>query len=326
MDILRKAFSSSLLRGHYEKEDPRIPFTYIGSEQEQKRLISMVNRIADHSETGREVLQKAAENGYTLSFGMQSGSYGYTESKEKRLVLNPAFKDADLLNTIVHESRHAGQAANGAEASFGKMTLRSEVMNFRAMEADACAIATLAMMEAEKNGLTMKGDLRTGADMETKKLFDENAGKKDVLKHAFDDWFKDLSIKESYEEGYIIQPMKEALKKKTEKEMTYNVSVSSAQVIDKICATSEGCYFEDKNALDDRKYLDISAGTKAVADRFFELREKRTGIKPDSSYADLPVRHGFTMMHGTFYGVCYDKAAAPSKLPLILAQKKKLSR
>lgn len=321
--VLRKVFSSPLLRGHYEKEESLIPFKYEGSEQEQKRLISLVNKIAAHSETGKAVLQKAAENGYTLSFGMQKDSYGYAEPKGKRLVLNPKFNDASLLNTLVHESRHAEQFAHGAEQDFGKLTLRSEIMEFRAAEADACAVAALAMLEAEKNGLTMKDKLRIGASYETRKLFNGNADKKDVLRAAFDSWFEDRGRKEAYEDGYIIQPMKNGLKKKAEKKMTYSTAVSSAQIIDQICTTPDGCYFSDKNALDDAKYLDISAGTKEVADRFFALREKRTGMKPDTSYADLPVRQGYSMIHGTFHGVCYDKTPSPSKLPMILAQKQK---
>lgn len=324
MSVLAQVFSSKVLRGHYADETPLIAFEYKGSPQEQKRLISMVNKIASFSETGKAVLQKAADSGYSLSFAMQSGSYGYADAESKSLVLNPRFKDADLLNTLVHESRHAGQFESGIEVRFGQLTLRSEIMSFRAMEADACATATFSLLEAEKNGLKIKGGVRTGASAETKKLFNENADAKTVLQTAFDSWYADRMTKESYEDGYIIQQMRDTLKKNKEADTPYDKPVASAQVIEQICTTPNGCYFDDKNALDDVRYLDISVGTKTVADRFFQIREMRTGMKPDDSYADLPVNRGFTFLHGNFHGVCYDKSQ--KKLPLILAQKQRQSR
>lgn len=319
MSVLSQAFSSRLLRGHYADEKPLIPFDYRGTPQEKRRLISMVNSIASHSQTGRAVLQKAAENGYSLSFGMQSGSYGFTNAEEKRLVLNPCFKDGALLNTLVHEARHAGQFANGIETKFGKMALRSEVMVFRAIEADACATAAFAMLEAEQNNIQVKGNLRIGASAETKKLF-RRADTKAALQSAFNDWYDDLAIKQSYEDSYIIQPMRDAVKNKKEAEMPYHTVVSSDQVIDRICTTPQGCYFDDKNALDNLRYLDISPATKAVADRFFEIREMRTGAKPDKSYEDLPINRQLSALHGYFKGVSYEKASQTP--PLFLAQRK----
>lgn len=315
MSVLTQAFSSKLLRGHYAEEEPLIPFNYEGSPQEKRRLISMVNKIASHSETGKAVLQKAAECGYSLSFGMQHGSYGFTDADKKKLVLNPCFKDGALLNTLVHESRHAGQFANGIETEFGKMTLRSELMVFRAIEADACAVAAVAMLEAKQNKISVKGALRTGASGTVQNLFLKNADTKTVLQAAFNDWYDDIHIKQSYEDSYIIQPMREAVKEKKEKKMPYDKVVTSAQVIDRICATPEGCYFVNKDALNNLRYLDISPATKAVADRFFEIREMRTGAKPDKSYADLPINRQLSALHGYFKGVSYEKAPKTFPLP-----------
>lgn len=329
--ILRQAFSSPLLRGKYEKEESLIPFNYEGSEQEQKRLISIVNKIASHSETAKEVMMKAAEGGYTLSFGMQKGSYGFANADGKQLVLNPCVKDDNLLNTLVHESRHAGQFINGMTVQFGQMDVKSEVMTFRAMEADASAVAALAMMEAQKNGMPMKKGLFTmDACTEAQNLFNNGADKKDILKAEFDSWYKNRLIREAYEDGYIVKPMKEAMKKKEEKDMPYSASVTSAEIIDKICATKDGgCYFDDKNVLSDKKYMEVTYNTKCAADRFFEVREMRTGMKPDTSYRDLPLAQSVTAVQGVYHGIYYtggvyfDKKPKESKLPSILAQKQK---
>ena len=48
MSALSQAFSSKLLRGNYAEEKPLINFDYKGTEQEKRRLISMVNKIASH--------------------------------------------------------------------------------------------------------------------------------------------------------------------------------------------------------------------------------------------------------------------------------------
>ena len=72
MSVLAQIFSSKALRGHYADEKPLIDFEFQGTDQEKRRLISMVNKIATYSETGKAVLQKAAENGYSLSFKMHA--------------------------------------------------------------------------------------------------------------------------------------------------------------------------------------------------------------------------------------------------------------
>lgn len=96
--------------------------------------------------------------------------------------------------------------------------------------------------------------------------------------------------------------------------MNFSKDVKSADVVDKICATQGGCYFSDKNALDDPKYLDISERTKEIADEFFKRREWSQFEKPDTSYLDLPVREAslsesFSMMLNGFMALEKTQAA-----------------
>lgn len=322
MSALSQAFSSKLLRGNYAEEKPLINFDYKGTEQEKRRLISMVNKIASHSETGRAVLQKAADAGYSMSFEIQSGCYGFANPEGKRLVMNPMFRDGDLMNTIVHESRHAGQFLDGVETDFGRLNLKSEIIEFRAMEADACAMATLAVLEAERNGLKQRG-LRSEASPAVRQAFDEGKDNKEVLNLAFDKWYDDLPVKESYEDSYIIGHMRAALKHpQTMIDSTYDVPVSAKEAAELICTTSDGCYLQNPEKLEtEKKFIDIAQGTKAVADKFFALRERATMRAPDESYKDLPVRQFPTMLHGNFAGMCYE-VKKPAKNPVALLKAK----
>lgn len=326
MSVLAQIFSSKALRGHYADEKPLIDFEFQGTDQEKRRLISMVNKIATYSETGKAVLQKAAENGYSLSFKMQSGTYGFANPENKQLVLNPCFRDGDLLNTLVHEARHAGQFANGVTLDFGLLNVRSEVLEFRAMEADACAMATYALLEAQKNGLKQRG-MRDEASNKTRQMFDEGKDMKDVLKTAFDNWYDNRPLKESYEDSYIIHPMRDALKKHEESSMPYSLDVSPEKVVEMVCCTQNGCYFNNPDELNADRYMDIAPGTKIVAEQFFKVREMRTGQAPDESYKTLPVREGMTMLHGSIAGKCYDiKPKGRKKTPVLAKALKRKER
>lgn len=320
MSVLAQAFSSKILRGHYPEEKPLINFEYKGTEQEKRRLISMVNKIASHSETGRAVLQKAADAGYSMSFEIQPGCYGFANPESKSLVMNPMFKDGDLMNTIVHESRHAGQFCSGAQQNFGVLNLKSEIIEFRAMEADACATATLAVLEAERNGLKEKG-LRSEASPAVCEAFNAGKDNKEVLNLAFDKWYDDLPIKESYEDSYIIGHMRSSMKSTDALfQCAYDKNVTPEQTAMRICQSPDGCYLQNPEKLETGKYIDIARGTKAVADKFFVLREKAFGHAPDESYKDIPVREGISMLHGNFAGMCYD--AKPVKVSAALLKAK----
>lgn len=325
MSKIAQIFSSPVVRGFYPDEQPEVPFKMEGSKQEKKRLTALINRIAKSSPFGKSVLEKAAEN-YTLCFEMQSQTAGYTAPKSKVIALSPEYSDKYLLNVLVHESRHAGQFENGLNCDFGQMTVRSELMQFRAMEADAEACAGVATFEMKQ-----KGDKKPFAKFSetsydiAKQLqaFDGNpaADTGEMLRAAFDGWYKDGMIKDAYESSYITSIMDRAILDKTEAELPYSKQVKSADVIEKICVCPAGCYFaDDKNHLDNPALLDISHGTVKTADRFFEVRKMRTGMEADASYKDLPTRAGFSEMFNT--GVYLGKTAPETKkAPLAAAIK-----
>lgn len=274
---------------------PAVPFKMTGTRAEKKRLIEMINTVANASPFAKDVLDNAAKNGYTLCFKNQHGSVGNTNGGLKEISLLPSASDDKLASTLIHEARHAGQIANGADFQFFSLNVKSEILVRRAMEADACACAALGVMQMKENGFAAAYD---AYKKDSPELFaaletagQNNASPDELLKTGFDCWYKDTRTKAAYENVYLTNPMKKANYDGFYFMMDFYKDVKSADVIDKICVGTQGNrYFADKNALDDMKYLDISERTKEVADEFFKERESYQFQKPDTSYQSLPVR------------------------------------
>ena len=113
-----------------------------------------------------------------------------------------------------------------------------------------------------------------------------------VLQKTFNGWYQDEIIVEGYEEGYIQDVMNDAMKDKSEADLPYQGAVSSKEIVSKICLNAKGeCYWADNlGVLEDPEKLSLCAASVNTADKFFKLREVRTGMKPDTSYKSMPVR------------------------------------
>ena len=299
MSFLSRAFSSPFLKGDfYPDEKPEVALDLKGSKQEQKRLASLINRIAKSSPLGKSVLEDAAKAGYSLSFEFQLYSYGYCVSKddEKTIVLSPRFSDKKLISALAHEGRHAQQHANGVDNDFGKRNVKSELMYYRAMEADAETVSAATCFE-----MSQKGDADPWTDFRWSKPhiaepFEYGSKDRisdDTLQESFRGWFRNDSMKTMYERAYLLAPMENAMLECKEKDMPYDKDVSSAEVLKLFCRKEDkkSCYFQDNlTALDGRMMTDLSNATVQHADRFFSVRKMRTGQEPDDSYKTLRVR------------------------------------
>ena len=310
--FLEKLFSSSFLRGSYKDEKPVIDAKICGSEQEQRRMTSLINTIANNSPTGRQILENAAKAGYSFGFEMQPGSYGFCCEDEKVIRLNPVTRDAKLVATLAHEARHAQQHIRKVPSKFCEFDVATELKLRRATEADAQAAAAQVALEisvATQSKKIWRAFENTDADIARnienpssfKSIDDVIANRDKTMQDAFKGWFENWRIVDAYEQGYLYSHMmqvgkcdqKEALALFAEK--PFNGHKSSAEILQMVCTTdNKKSYFADNlNIMDeDARMCGLCKETRSAADAFFRERKKMTGQPVDTSYQNLPDRGG----------------------------------
>ena len=266
---------------------------------DKKRLTGFVNTIARHSPFGRAILEDAAKNGYTLVMENQKGSHGFCDKDTKIIALNPSSSDNMLIATLAHESRHAQQFSRGAESDFGIYDLKGDIMFSRAMEADAETAAAATCHEIRINSgnggpwKEMVEDSRTIAMGFASATPTLNAPVSDkMLQGAFNGWYKDISMVESYERGYIVEEMRNSMKNKEKPMLAYDRKTSSEELVNMLCPGVDGkCYWADNpNVLEDPEKLEIAIETRNVAKTFFNVRQMREGKTPDPTLDELDIR------------------------------------
>lgn len=297
-------FYSPQNNSSYPDEAPEIDIAVKGRRgkkgaSDEKRLISFVNTIARNSPFGRAVLEDAAKDGFTLVMENQKDSCGFCDKESKIIALNPALSDSLLVATLAHESRHAQQFARGAEDAFGVFNLKGEIMYTRAMEADAETAAAATCHEIRINSGN-NGPWKDFSEdsVEIANGFMAAAPSKDapindkMLQGAFNGWYQDVPMMEAYEDSYIVDTMRYAMKGPKDQMPDYDKDVKSEDIVKLFCSNAKGeCYWADnRKVLDGRDKISISAETYNTAKTFFEVREMRTGKKPDPTLEDMDVR------------------------------------
>jgi hypothetical protein len=274
----------------------------IGAKKDQDKLASIVNRLAK-SETGKKTLETMAEAGYGLKMEFLFGANGGTSKSKKLVVLNPQFTEEQLVGVLAHEARHVGQFERG-EIDSEDMSkprnydIKSEIIKYRATEADAQATCMQALWELfEKDDI---GPLRAFskqspeiADAYTKATYQENATTNGVARTAaFNAWYDNDKIKEAYEKGYQINVMEMHWEKGLDKKDTYDKSVNPEDVVSQICVKEDGTnyYTDDPKQIGEGKFVDIAYNTKEFLDDYFSKTKEVKGLKCDKSYKTLEVR------------------------------------
>ena len=326
--FLSQVFSSKVFRGSYSDEQPEINFKMEGSKQEKRRLTSLVNRIAHSSEFGRSVLERAADAGFVLSFQLRDATVlGSCCEIKKAVMLNPAYSDDRLVSTLAHEARHAEQFSRGADSEFGKRTLKTEIMYFRAMEADAQAAAAVTTMEMKGNGdgkpwkrLRKETSYVTDPLVHSAEFTEKPRATDALLGAAFKGWYDDAFIKEAYENSYIVSVMDNIMKENKEAENPYSQKESSKAIVYRMCRGVDGCYFKNEpDVLENSKFLDISPTTLAKALQYASIVKKETGKEGDRSVDLLPVRQPLPVNTSVYvgWGTCYDATNDTVRLGMI---------
>ena len=271
------------------------------SDEERPRMISIVNRLAK-SEAGRETLEIAAKAGYKFGFLDASAKcFGCCFGSINCIGLGPMASDDKLVSTLCHEARHAGQNLRMENIpDRDELNVASIIRSSRAKEADAQAYALKACKELEMQG--DKGPLATFAKFYPpiyaaygKALAEQNGVMNDkVVAGVFKGWYDQTGTKQGYEEGYIIEPMHDAVEKYNRgmRVGTYSFKrdVTSEQVVEKIGWTKNGNYLAGENPkfLDEEHYISIGERTKKDAQDFFKIREEKKHIKRDESVDSIP--------------------------------------
>ena len=271
------------------------------TEEERPRMISIVNRLAK-SEAGKETLEIAAKAGYKFGFlDAATNCFGCCFGGMNCIGLGPMASDDKLVSTLCHECRHAGQGVRMENIpDRDQLNVASIIRASRAKEADAQAYAVKACKELEMQGDI--GPLKTFAKFYPpiyaayeKALAEQNGVMNDkVVAGTFKGWYDQTGTKQNYEEGYIIDPMHDAIeqfnKGKTDDVYTFEKSVTSEEIVEKIGWTKNGNYLaaEDPKFLDEERYISIGERTKQDAQAFFEIRKEKTGIEIDNSVASMP--------------------------------------
>ena len=301
--VLKKAYGPKNTSVDYPNEAPLVDIQIQGRKgkrryNDEKRLTSFINTIARHSPFGRAVLEDAAKDGYTLIFENQKGSCGFCDKENRIIALNPALSDELLTATLAHESRHAQQFARGAEDAFGVFNLRSELMYTRAMEADAETAAAAICHEIRINSGNAgpwkefsEDSVEIAADFVRAAPSADSPVTDKMLQEAFNGWYRDIPMMTAYEDGYIVDTMKFAMRNTKDEMPPYNKTAESGEIVDMFCSNAAGkCYWaENPDVLNDKDKLSIDP-TYHAAKLFFKVREMKTGVKPDPTLETLKVR------------------------------------
>lgn len=300
----KKVFDTPVVKPEY---DPKAELAIdidisLCAEEERPRMISIVNRLVK-SDAGRETLEIAAKAGYKFGFlDAATNCFGCCFGGDMKCIgLGPMASDDKLVSTLCHESRHAGQGVRMENIpDRDELNVASIVRASRAKEADAQAYAVKACKELEMQGDV--GPLATFAKFYPpiyaayeNALAEQNGVMNDkVVAGTFKGWYDQTGTKQNYEEGYIIDPMHDAVeqfnKGTTNDTYTFEKSVTSEQVVDKIGWTKNGNYLadEDPKFLDGERFFSIGERTKQDAQAFFEIRKEKMGIEIDNSVASMP--------------------------------------
>lgn len=301
-NLLRKAFEAPVEKQTY---DPKEALTVnvdisLCTDEERPRMVHIVNRLAK-SDAGRETLEIAAKAGYKFGFlDAATNCFGCCFGGDNYIGLGPMASDDKLVSTLCHECRHAGQGVRmKGIPDRDQLNVASIIRASRAKEADAQAYAVKACKELEMQG--DKGPLATFAKFYPpiyaayEKAFAEQGELNDkVIAGVFKGWYDQTGTKQNYEEGYIIEPMHDAVeqfnKGTNEDTYTFYHNVDSAKVVEKIGWTKHGNYLAGENPdfLNDPHFLSIGERTKSDAQAFFKIREEKMGIKADTSVDSMP--------------------------------------
>lgn len=271
----------------------KAPFKLAGSAEDQKYLAEIVNNVAK-SRLGREILEDAACQGYTLHLeDLGRSTLGTCSAEKKRIVLS-ARQNADIhVITLAHEARHAGQIGRGAISGYNEAySFKTQMPHKRLMDADAVASSIVVGEE-----LAAAGDrwplVRAGKNYDKMIQAYENAlneGKtqKEAFTACMLGWYDFTARKMAYEEDHLMQPMRDGYYAMNDKAAYRPVSLRKS--IDMICTFDGGSYFTEKESvLKTPERAGISSYTADWIEKHVEACRRQIGIDVRPAVTGMPV-------------------------------------
>lgn len=268
-------------------------FKLAGTPEEQKYLAETVSRVAS-SRLGREILEDAARQGYTLHLeDLGKSTLGTCSACSKRIVLSSRQSSDSHVITLAHEARHAGQMARGAVSGYDEtFSFKTQMPHKRLMEADAVAVSIVVGEE-----LAAAGDRRpvNAAAEKYDKMVDAyessiNAGKtqKEALTACMLSWYDFTARKMAYEEDHLMQPMRDGYYAMNDTGVFRPLSLRKS--IGTICTFDGGSYFTEREAvLKTPERAGISSYTAAWIEKHIETCRRRLDVDVRPAVTGMPV-------------------------------------
>lgn len=281
----------------YADRAPEIPFKLKSfSKEGEKRFAHLINTVADYSETGKSVLETAANEGYQLQMMLMGGNYGFVCPETKTIYLNSAASDGHLIETLVHECRHIQQHKNGIPSEHGEFVLRDAVKLSRAKEADAETMGASAAYEIMINGggrevwdaLTEKAPKITEGLLNAAEREGAPLNHK-MMQAAFDGWYQNREIMQIYEDSYLVtQCLGGSCDSRNNPRDYFKREMSSKEMVSAFCLDASGkCYQSGRlNVLDEPERLQVQQKVLDMAERVNGNR-RQSGLNADVSYHSL---------------------------------------
>lgn len=257
-----------------QKTDGVFGLPVFGTPEGQEILLNVIDRISK-SPFGSEILKDAAKAGYGVSLAFLGSSKGCCNPDKNCLFLSDNLSEDDMVATLVHEARHAGQFHRGCHKSFYDIDAQSTLTETRLTEADAtaCALAVCAEL-SEKGDVRPFGELcraypnesRTFAETYIKK---GNEGLPEAMTAAVDAWYGNEALKMAYERCYLVEPLAEGFNTAAKRPAPKSVPVE--EILAKVCTFKGGTYFSmPLSVFASEKYAAVSSPTYGWLQKYSE--------------------------------------------------------
>ncbi len=289
-----------------------------------EKLTGLINDIAA-SPTGKELLENAAKQGYSLSMDSIDGM-GHCHAKNKRIVLSDKCSYDKLISSLAHEARHAEQIAKGAEPYYTpNVLLKDQLIEKRLMEADAVAVSLMVCHELREKGnpapmLAAQPHYEKETAAFEKGL---NVSKKEALTQAALAWYENANRMFKHECRVVAVPV--SVGENYENTTGKYKSLTAQSCIDRLCSFDNEPYFtQSAKVLEEPQRAGISQRTKDWLDVNITLC-KNAGVSPEPSVESLPVYPNSPLLYGQvnmppIYPVAFQKIAAYKKARTVQMQ------
>lgn len=259
----------------------KIPFDKPDSKDKLTRCIS---RMAQ-SETGRALLDTAAEYGVRVALKDNHIYYGDFDRETKKVTIEGKSSDGALIEILAHELRHGWQDRHGFDSSFELPPSDNVIIN-RLIEADAEAVANQVAWELKEQGYNkpwlhairnksyqdVAQAYRKEAEADPDAVRDGRA-----LRAAFDQWFKKPTRRHGYDD--MMLDVLEDWFEEYEENMNGKPQKLGKEWIDLLCTLPGGLKYQrgEVGKVMDNPYA-VSKVNKKNAARIKKL-EKNLGLE-----------------------------------------------